>query len=66
MAEAGLERLTEISRHCRLPQHLRDVGVPRGDLGHLAGEAMKVTRLLKNNPREIAVADALGIYEAAF
>lgn len=65
-AAAGLERLTEMSRRCGVPQRLRDVGVPEKDLPHLAREAMKVTRLLKNNPRELTVADAEAIYRAAY
>lgn len=65
-AEAGLARLTELSRACGVPQRLRDVNIPEADLPRLAREAMKVQRLLKNNPREVTEADALGIYRAAF
>lgn len=65
-AEAGLQRLAEMSKACGIPQRLRDVGVPEADLPRLAGEAMKVTRLLKNNPREITAADAEAIYRAAY
>lgn len=65
-AEAGLARLAELSRACGIPQRLRDVKIPEADLPHLAREAMKVTRLLKNNPREVTAADALAIYQAAY
>ncbi|HVZ65669.1 MAG TPA: iron-containing alcohol dehydrogenase [Lacunisphaera sp.] len=65
-AEAGLRRLTEMSRRCGIPQRLRDVGVPEADLPRLARESMKVTRLLKNNPRELTAADAEQIYREAF
>jgi len=65
-AEAGLIRLTEMSRTCGIPQRLRDVGVPEADLPRLSQEAMKVTRLLKNNPREVTAADAERIYREAF
>ena len=65
-AEAGLQRLTEMSRNCGVPQRLRDVGVPEADLPRLAQESMKVTRLLKNNPRELTAADAEQIYRNAF
>ena len=34
------------------------MGVAKGDLGMLATEAMKQTRLLPNNPREVALRDA--------
>jgi alcohol dehydrogenase len=65
-AEAGLLRLTEMSRNCGIPQRLRDVGVPESDLPRLALESMKVTRLLKNNPRELTAAEAEQIYRAAY
>lgn len=45
---------------------LRDVGVGRDDLPMLATDAMKVQRLLVNNPRELSYEDALAIYEQAF
>lgn len=45
---------------------LRDVGVGRDDLAMLATDAMKVQRLLVNNPRELSYEDALAIYEQAF
>jgi hypothetical protein len=31
-----------------------------------AGDAVKITRLLKNNPRELSEADAINIYKNAF
>lgn len=65
-AEAGLRRLAQLSRDCGIPQQLRDVGIPAADLPRLAREAMKVTRLLKNNPRELTAADAEAIYRQAF
>lgn len=65
-AAAGLQRLVELSKSCGIPQRLRDVKVPEADLPHLAREAMKVTRLLKNNPRELTAADAESIYREAF
>lgn len=65
-AEAGLARLTELSRACGVPQRLRDVHVPEADLPRLAREAFKIQRLLKNNPREVTESDALAIYRNAF
>jgi alcohol dehydrogenase class IV len=47
-------------------QRLRDAGVKQGDLPMLAEDAMKVQRLLVNNPRDVAYQDALAIYQAAF
>jgi alcohol dehydrogenase class IV len=65
-AEAGLRRLVEMSRNCGIPQRLRDVQVPEADLPRLARESMKVTRLLKNNPRELTAEDAEKIYREAY
>lgn len=45
---------------------LREVGVKQADLHHMAREAMKQTRLLGNNPREVLEDDAYAIYCAAY
>jgi alcohol dehydrogenase class IV len=65
-ATAGLNRLTELSRACGVPQRLRDVKIPEADLPRFAREAAKIQRLLKNNPREVTEADALAIYREAW
>jgi alcohol dehydrogenase len=49
-----------------LPATLSEAEVPEDDLPMLAGDAMLQQRLLVNNPREVAVADALEIYRAAY
>lgn len=46
-------------------QTLREAGVRQADLPMLAQDAMKVQRLLVNNPRDVALEDALAIYQAA-
>ena len=52
----------------RMPyaQTLRDAGVKASDLPLLADDALKVQRLLINNPREVQLADALSLYREAF
>ena len=42
------------------------MGVTAADLELLAEEAMQQTRLLPNNPREVALRDAEALYRAAF
>lgn len=64
-AEAFVEALAALSRDLNVPQRLADVGITATDLPMLAREAMKQTRLLVNNPREVREADALAIYTAA-
>lgn len=64
--DAFAERLHQLAQECGLPTRLRDAGVTRESLPMLADDAMKQTRLLVNNPRTLAHADALGIYERAW
>jgi alcohol dehydrogenase len=45
---------------------LRQMNIPEADLSMLAQEAMLQQRLLINNPRELALDDALAIYRQAF
>lgn len=64
-AQCG-DRLAALLDQCGITGGLRAHGVPREALPRLAEAALRVTRLLKNNPREIARDDALGIYAAAY
>ncbi len=48
-----------------MAQRLREVGVERQHLDRLAHDAMQVTRLLVNNPREVSLANARALYEQA-
>lgn len=50
----------------QLPMRLRDVGIQEVDLPRLASEAMKQTRLLPNNPRQVTLSDALNLYTRAW
>jgi alcohol dehydrogenase class IV len=65
-AEAFIDRLATLSAERGLPQRLRDVGIGAEALALLAAEAMKQTRLLVNNPRQMTEAAALDIYRAAW
>ncbi|TNC14966.1 iron-containing alcohol dehydrogenase [Methylobacterium terricola] len=60
-----LEALESLCRDCELPASLAEVGITAGDLDRLAEDAMKQTRLLVNNPREVTYDDARSIYEGA-
>jgi alcohol dehydrogenase class IV len=65
-AQRGLDRLGELSRECGIPAGLSELGVPEEAIPGMAEAAMKVTRLLKNNLRQLATADAEAIYRAAY
>jgi alcohol dehydrogenase class IV len=60
------EGMARLATRLGLPSRLREVGVPETDLPLCAAEAMRQTRLLVNNPREMTEADALAIYRAAW
>jgi alcohol dehydrogenase class IV len=61
-----VEKFAALGPELGLPGRLRDAGVTETSLEALATDAMKQTRLLVNNPREIAFEDALAIYRAAY
>ena len=63
---AFIEALASLSARVGLPPRLRDVCIGEAHLARMASDAMKQTRLLVNNPREVAEADALAIYRAAW
>ncbi|MDP4023857.1 iron-containing alcohol dehydrogenase [Methylobacterium sp. NEAU 140] len=60
-----VEALAAICRDCEVPASLSEVGVKSSDLERMAGDAMKQTRLLVNNPREVTYDDAYAIYTEA-
>ncbi|MEM9356672.1 MAG: iron-containing alcohol dehydrogenase [Pseudomonadota bacterium] len=60
------EELAALNIRLGLESGLREVGIGEGDLSMMANDAMKQTRLLVNNPREVTEADALAIYRAAY
>jgi alcohol dehydrogenase class IV len=62
-ARALVERLAALPTELALPTRLREVGIAATDIVALAEDAMRQTRLLVNNPREIALEDAKAIYE---
>lgn len=63
---AFIDRLSELTAKVGLPRRLRDMGIREDDIAALARDAMKQTRLLVNNPRNVTEADAQSIYHAAW
>src|SRR5690606_38799734 len=52
-AEQGIAWVKQFIQDCGIPARLRDLDIPEAVLPQLAAEAMKITRLLVNNPREV-------------
>lgn len=61
-----IEKLASLSQTLGLEQRLRDVKIPESACETMAKDAMKQTRLLINNPKEINEIDAFNIYKSAW
>lgn len=64
-AEALAVAMQQFATITGLPRTLSQVGIAATDLDLLADDAMKQTRLLANNPRELTREDAHKIYQQA-
>ena len=65
-AEVAVRFVERLSDDLRVPRRLRNVGIPEDAISRLAEGAMKVTRLLANNPRKVTLEDAIAIYKSAY
>ncbi|TYR37998.1 iron-containing alcohol dehydrogenase [Sphingobacterium phlebotomi] len=65
-ARAGIAKIRALINACGIPARLRDVEIPKEAIPQMAEDAMKITRLLVNNPREITLQDAISIFNAAY
>lgn len=60
------DTLQQLAVRCGVRLGMSAHGIPRDAFPRMADSALQITRLLKNNPREVTRDDALRIYEAAF
>jgi alcohol dehydrogenase class IV len=65
-AQRGVQKIKELIKECGIPARLRDLDIPESAIEQMAIDAMKIQRLLKNNPREITEQDAINIFKAAY
>jgi alcohol dehydrogenase class IV len=65
IAAAGVDRLDALIRGCGLKTGLAVHGVTPPQIPALAKSALRITRLLRNNPRVITQSDAEAIYHQA-
>jgi alcohol dehydrogenase class IV len=66
LAEAGVLKVVELMQRCGMPLTMSALDIPEDAIPLMAEEAIQITRLLKNNPREVRYRDALDIYHAAY
>jgi alcohol dehydrogenase class IV len=65
-AYRGADRLRQLATDCGVPTNLSRYNIGRSDIPSMARSAMTVTRLLKNNPRDIDEAACMQIYSECF
>ena len=65
-AEEGVQKIRDLILDCGIPATLKEVGVPFDAIETMAADAIKITRLLNNNPRPVSKEDAIAIYKAAY
>jgi len=65
-AHEGVAALRRLASESGIPMRLRDWNIPESSIDEMADSAMEVTRLLKNNLREVTREDAVRIYRAAY
>ncbi len=65
-AKKGVEKIRELIADCGIPATLKEVNILQESIPIMAADAMKIQRLLKNNPRLIEEHNAIEIYTAAF
>lgn len=62
----GVNKIFELCNKVEVPLKLSEISIPWEAIDRMAKAAMKVTRLLKNNPREVTYEDAKKIYSEAY
>jgi len=65
-AHRAAEAVKALSRDLPIPRSLTELNIPRGAIPPMAEAAVKITRLMNNNPRQMSARDAATIYERAF
>jgi len=65
-ARKGVEKIRELIAACNIPAKLNQVNIPREAIPQMAVDALKIQRLLKNNPRTVTEQDAITIYNEAY
>lgn len=65
-ADKAVIAMQNICKVVNIPSGLRHFNIPESDIEELANEAIKIERLLKNNPRKFNVIDIKKIYQSAF
>jgi len=65
VVETIVDAIQELSRSMNIPQHLKEVGIPKDMIPQLAAQAIN-DACTPGNPREVTVDDLITIYDQAY
>lgn len=65
-AQNGVEKIFQLCEELKIPVKLSALKIPEDAIDRMAEGAIKVERLLKNNPRKVTIEDAKQIYREAY
>jgi alcohol dehydrogenase class IV len=65
-ADLVIKRLHKICKDVEIPKKISSFNIPESILSELAADAIKIERLLRNNPRTLSEQDILAIYKSAY
>jgi alcohol dehydrogenase class IV len=65
-ADLVIKRLHKICKDVEIPKKISTFDIPASILPELAADAIKIERLLRNNPRTLSEQDILAIYKSAY
>ncbi len=65
-ADLVIKRLYKICKDVEIPKKISSFNIPESILSELAADAIKIERLLRNNPRTLSEQDILAIYKSAY
>jgi len=61
----AVDAIFQLTEDVKIPLHLSDLNIPESSIPEMAAEAMKWTRLLVSNPRQMTLEEVAGIYREA-
>ncbi len=65
-AEKGVEKIFQLCESLEIPTKISELNIPKDAVDRMTESAVKVTRLLVNNPRSLSKEDIRAIYLEAF
>jgi len=61
----AVDAIFQLAEDVKIPLHLSDLNIPESSIPEMAADAMKWTRLLVSNPRQMTLEEVAGIYREA-